>query len=305
MVEEGALAPVSKPGEPSWTPKLVALDIDGTLLIPDLEHGFSTEVVTAPVTEAVLDAARAGAHVVLASGRAPLSMAGVADRLGLAALVERLTGERLHIVASNGSVVVRHAPMEMIHEVTFDASQAVRTVLGHVPGAAVAVEEHGIGYRVNRLFPPGELDGEMIICDIDEMIAGPVSRVIIRDPDSTSEDFVNLAKQLGLHGTNYFIGWTAWLDLAPEGVSKASGLEWVCARLGVDAADVLAIGDGRNDIEMLTWAGRGVAMGQGPQVVRDAADHVTGTVMEDGAAQELRRWFRDGRRPPSSTQGLP
>ena len=106
----------------TWTPRLVALDIDGTLLIPDLEHGFSTEVVTAPVTAAVLDAVRAGAHVVLASGRAPLSMAGVADRLGLTRLVEELTGNQLHIVASNGSVVVRHAPMEMVHEVTFDAA---------------------------------------------------------------------------------------------------------------------------------------------------------------------------------------
>jgi HAD superfamily hydrolase (TIGR01484 family) len=282
---------LSKPGEPGWLPKLVALDIDGTLLIPDFERGFSTEVVTERVTAAVLAAARAGAHVVLASGRAPLSMAGVADRLGLTPLVADLTGERLHIVASNGSVVIRHAPMEVVHEVRFDASNAVRTVLEHVPGAAVAVEEHGLGYRVNRLFPPGELDGEMIICDIDEMISTDVSRVIIRDPESTSEDFVNLAKQLGLHGTNYFIGWTAWLDLAPEGVSKASGLEWVCRDLGVDAADVLAIGDGRNDIEMITWAARGVAMGQGPEVVRLAADHVTGPVEADGAADELEKWF--------------
>ncbi|MET3961784.1 HAD superfamily hydrolase (TIGR01484 family) [Marmoricola sp. OAE513] len=275
----------------TWKPKLVALDIDGTLLIPDFENGFSSEVVTEAVTDAVLAAARAGAHVVLASGRAPLSMAGVADRLGLTALVADLTGQRLHVVASNGSVVFRHAPMQVVHEIRFDASDAVRTVLEHVPAAAVAVEEHGVGYRVNRLFPEGELDGEMIICDLEEMISTDVSRVIIRDPDSTSEDFVNLAKQLGLHGTNYFIGWTAWLDLAPEGVSKASGLEWVCRDLGVDAADVLAIGDGRNDIEMLGWAGRGVAMGQGPQVVHDAADHVTATVQEDGAALELRRWF--------------
>ena len=275
----------------TWTPALVALDIDGTLLVPDLDRGMAAEVMTEAVLDAVLDAARDGVHVVLASGRAPLSMAGIADRIGLTDLVRELTGERLHIVASNGSVVVRHAPLEMVHEVTFDAGEAVRTVLEHVPAAAVAVEEHGIGYRVNRLFPPGELDGEMIICEIEEMIAGPVSRVIIRDPDSTSEDFVNLARQLGLHGTNYFIGWTAWLDRAPEGVSKASGLEWVCRDLGVDAADVLAIGDGRNDIEMLTWAGRGVAMGQGPEVVRAAADHVTAPVREDGAALELRRWF--------------
>jgi len=275
----------------TWTPALVALDIDGTLLIPDLERGMAAEVMTEPVVDAVLATARAGAHVVLASGRAPLSMAAIADKIGLTDLVRELTGEPLHIVASNGSVVVRHAPLKLVHEITFDASRAVRTVLEHVPGAAVAVEEHGIGYRVNRLFPPGELDGEMIICDIEEMIAGPVSRVIIRDPESTSEDFVNLAKQLGLHGTNYFIGWTAWLDLAPEGVSKASGLQWVCAELGVEATEVLAIGDGRNDIEMLTWAGRGVAMGQGPEVVREAADHVTGRVDEDGAATELWRWF--------------
>ena len=274
-----------------WRPSLVALDIDGTLLIPDFVAGHSAEQTTQPVAEAVLAAAEAGAHVVLASGRAPLSMAGVADRLDLTRTVEELTGERLHVVASNGSVVFRHAPMEVVHEVTFDASAAVRTVLEHVPGAAVAVEEHGVGYRVNRLFPDGELDGEMIVTDLDGLALDAVSRVIVRDPDSTSEDFVHLAKSLGLQGTNYFIGWTAWLDLAPEGVSKASGLEWACRDLGVDRADVLAIGDGRNDTEMLAWAGRGVAMGQAPPEVKDAADHVTGRVEDDGAVEELRRWF--------------
>lgn len=275
----------------SWVPRLVALDIDGTLLIPDHANDLVTNHLTDAVREAVLDIARTGAHVVLASGRAPLSMVQVADRLGLTGLVDELTGQRLHVVASNGAVVVRHAPMEIVHEVTFDASEAVRAVLEHVPAAAVAVEEHGVGYRVNRLFPPGELDGEMIVCDIEDMIADHVSRVIIRDPDSTSEDFVNLAARLGLHGTNYFIGWTAWLDIAPEGISKASGLEWVCGELGVDAADVLAIGDGRNDIEMFGWAGRSVAMGHAPDVVKAAADDVTAPVSEDGAALELRRWF--------------
>ena len=274
-----------------WRPALVALDIDGTLLIPDFEAGHSAEQTTQQVAEAVLAAARAGAHVVLASGRAPLSMAGMADRLDLTRTVEELTGNRLHVVASNGSVVFRHAPMEVVHEVTFDASAAVRTVLEHVPSAAVAVEEHGVGYRVNRLFPDGELDGEMIVTDLDGLALDAVSRVIVRDPDSTSEDFVHLAKSLGLQGTNYFIGWTAWLDLAPEGVSKASGLAWACHDLGVDRADVLAIGDGRNDTEMLAWAGRGVAMGQAPPEVKDAADHVAGRVEDDGAAEELRRWF--------------
>ena len=94
-----------------------------------------------------------------------------------------------------------------------------------------------------------------------------------------------------LHGTDYVVGWTAWLDLAPMGVNKASGLQLVAQELGIDAADVLAIGDGRNDIEMLQWAGRGVAMGQAIEVVREAADAVTGAVHEEGAAAELSRWF--------------
>ena len=63
-----------------------------------------------------------------------------------------------------------------------------------------------------------------------------------------------------------------------RGVSKASALGEVAAELGVDQADVLAIGDGRNDIEMLRWAGRGVAMGQAPLEVQEAADDVTETV---------------------------
>ena len=61
--------------------------------------------------------------------------------------------------------------------------------------------------------------------------------------------------------------------------------------LGVDPADVLAVGDGRNDVEMLTWAGRGVAMGQAPVEVQQIADAVTGTFADRGLVTELRRWF--------------
>ena len=54
---------------------------------------------------------------------------------------------------------------------------------------------------------------------------------------------------------------------------------------------MLAIGDGRNDVDMLRWAGRGVAMGQAPLEVQRAADDVTRTVQDDGVAYELSRWF--------------
>jgi hypothetical protein len=69
------------------------------------------------------------------------------------------------------------------------------------------------------------------------------------------------------------------------------GMTRVCDELGLASADVLAIGNGRNAIERLHWAGRGVAVAQTPQDVRAAADAVTGAAEDDGVALELERWF--------------
>jgi len=271
----------------SWQPKLVALDIDGTLLKWVEGEGQSYEQISSVLYDAVHEAVDAGAHIVLASGRSPHGMDKIADLLDL----PREGADRLWVVASNGAVIFRYPPLEVVHEETFDARKAVQQVLEQHPEALVAVEERGVGYRVNRPFPQGELSGEMIETAVDEIVAGPVSRVIIRDPTATADDFVAMASRLGLHGTDYVVGWTAWLDLAPVGVSKASGLEHVARELGLGPQDALAIGDGRNDVEMLRWAARGVAMGQAVQEVHDAAHHSTLSVYEDGAALELRKYF--------------
>ncbi len=279
---------MSRPPQ-GWRPKVVALDIDGTIFTAG--HGAANntvEEVVAPAVRAAVDRAiEAGAHVVLATGRSTFGITRVLDMLDL----PRDPDGQALAVASNGSVTFSYPPVEVLSAVTFDASQVVRLLLEHVPQALVAVEEIGVGYRVNRHFPEGEITGEMTLQPVDQLISEPVTRVIIRDPHSSEQDFVELAERLGLQGINYYIGWTAWLDLAPSGVSKATGLKAICSRLGVTAADVLAIGDGRNDVEMLRWAGRGVAMGQAPLEVQEAADFVTATVNDDGAAQELARWF--------------
>ena len=271
-----------------WQPRVVALDIDGTLLKWVDGQTEDYETITPEVYDAVHRALDAGAHIVLASGRSPHGMTRIADLLD----IPREEGDQLWVVASNGAVVFRYPPMEVVHEETFDAAPAVAAVLEHHPHALVAVEEREVGgYRVNRVFPDGELSGEQIITHVDDIVGEPVSRVIIRDPNATADDFIELAGKLGLHGTDYVVGWTAWLDLAPVGVSKASGLQHVVDKIGLGAADVLAIGDGRNDIEMLRWAGRGVALGQAVDEVMDAADAVTAPVNDEGAAAEMSRWF--------------
>ena len=270
----------------SFTPRLVALDIDGTLYTNVPATGQVEEEISPEVVAAVQRAYDAGAHVVLATGRSTFGIADVWDQLGLPR-----DGASVLSVASNGSVTFRYPPVEVLEAVTFDASEIVKMLMEHVPGAAVAVEEIGVGYRINRPFPDGEITGQMTLQSVEELVAEPVTRVIIRDPHSSEEEFLELAEKLGLQGTNYFIGWTAWLDIAPEGVTKASALAHVADELGVAQHEVLAIGDGRNDIEMLRWAGRGVAMGQSPLEVQEAADDVTETVDNDGVALELGRWF--------------
>lgn len=258
----------------SFSPKLVALDVDGTLV--DWENRM-----TDAVREAVHAVKDAGIHVVISTGRAIPGVLDAARNIGL---------DGGTAVASNGAVVHTYHPVDVVHTVTFDASEAVRRVLEHVPDALVAVEEVGAGYRISAPFPEWEIDGTVQIQTVDELVAEPVTRVIIRAPEHDVEEFGRLVHGLGLYEVNYNIGYTAWLDIAPEGVSKASGLEVVCERLGVDRADVLAVGDGMNDYDMLRWAGRGVAMGQGSDELKAVADDVTGTVTDDGLAVELRRW---------------
>ena len=272
---------MARPVENGWVPRLVALDVDGTLFDNEPATGEQAGVVTERISPAVVEAVNraydAGAHVVLATGRSTFGITHVWNLLGLPR-----DGAKVMSVASNGSVTFSYPPVEIRSTETFDASQIVRMLLEEVPEAAVAVEEVGVGYRLNRHFPPGEITGEMRLQTVDELIAEPVTRVIIRDPHSSEEEFLALAEKLGLQGTNYFIGWTAWLDIAPEGISKASALAGVAEQLGVAQADALAIGDGRNDIEM----------GQSPLEVQEAADFVTETVRNDGVALELDRWFR-------------
>lgn len=259
----------------TWKPQMVALDIDGTLV----DHSGE---LPDEVRDTVRELISQGLHVVLATGRSWGDTQPIFEALGLPA------GPA---VSSNGAVVVDFPPFHLRKQVTFDPGPVIRKVSAAAPHLRIAVEDPRGGYRLNQLFPDGDLTGEMRLQSVDELCAEPVTRVIIRDPEASTEDFSKLAKGLGMRVVSYFIGWSAWLDIAPVGVNKATGLKAVCAELGVKRKDVLALGDGRNDVHMLRWAGRGVAIGDAPDEVQRCADHVTGTFADGGTVQELARWL--------------
>jgi Cof subfamily protein (haloacid dehalogenase superfamily) len=259
----------------AWRPQVVALDIDGTLV----DH---EGVLPNAVRRSVRRVTAAGVPVVLTTGRSWHAARPVFEQLGLP------SGPA---VSSNGAVTVSFPPFEVERVVTFDPADVIEKVLRIHPTAALAAEVVGQGYRVTRQFPDGDLNGDIVEVSADELAGSDVTRIVVRDPESSENDFIELAQRLGLHGVSYSVGWSAWLDIAPFGVNKATALADVVAGLGFTAADVLAIGDGRNDIEMLTWAGRGVALGDACDEVQAAADHVTGRFADGGTAVELDRWF--------------
>lgn len=259
----------------TWRPRLVALDIDGTIV----DHN---SFMPATVARAIRAISASGVPVVLSTGRSWHDTKPIAEHLAL---------PRGPVVCSNGAVTMRFPPTEVVRQITFDPTPAVARVRELAPEALVAVEELGRGYRVTEPFPPRELSGVMQVVSWEDLVSRPVTRVIVRDPERSNEEFIALADALGLHGVSYYIGWSSWLDIAPEGVHKAAALAEICREWDIDSADVLAMGDGRNDIEMLTWAGRGVALGDAPAEVQEVADHVTGRFDAGGTVSELARWF--------------
>ena len=255
---------------------MVCLDIDGTLLQYDgTMHDVTRDAVRACV--------EAGHQVVLSTGRAVIATKPIIDMLGLS------SG---YAVCSNGAITLRldsSLPdgFETIERVTFDPTPALQMLRGQWEDAVIAVESGDV-FKVTAPFPDGELDGEQVVVPWEELMTEPVTRVTFRSPTGTSEDFLDLAERVGLHQVNYAVGFTAWMDINPEGVTKASALEQVRRKLCVEPANTVAVGDQRNDVEMLEWAARGVAMGQAPDEVKAAADEVTAPIDDDGAALVLR-----------------
>lgn len=257
-------------------PHLVALDIDGTLLNFDLE-------LSDRVKEAVAATRAAGHEVVIATGRQPGLTLPVVRDLGI---------DRGWAVSSNGAITLRLDPSipdgwEIARAATFNPGRVMDLVRTELPGAVFAVEQPDGTLRLTAPFPDGELEAGLPVHEFDELTDGPATRVVVRSVEHTSEEFLHIVERLGLHGVSYAVGWTAWLDIAPDGVNKGSALEKVRQDLGIAPERTMAVGDGRNDLEMFDWAACSYAMGNAVEGVAEHADEVCPTVYDDGAAAVL------------------
>ncbi|HEY8912313.1 HAD family hydrolase [Lacisediminihabitans sp.] len=255
---------------------LIALDIDGTIL---REDGTVSDEVIAQV-QRVRDL---GHEVMLATGRSVSMTLPVLDRFDISPH---------YIVCSNGAITLERdadAPTgySRIAVDSFDPSEVLTTIRESLADASYAVEDENGFYRYTGFFPDSTLGASSQKVAFEELLVHEATRVVVISPEHAIEDFLSIVERMGLHKVTYNVGWTAWLDIAPDGVNKATALERVREWHGIPRSRVLAVGDGRNDIDMLEWAsleGRGVAMGQAPHEVLAVANEVTASDLDDGVA---------------------
>jgi len=259
---------------------LICLDIDGTLVHDD---GYLSPRVAAEV----MRVQELGHLVVVATGRSAVNAIGVTKEIGL------VDGK---LIASNGAVTVKidhdHPRGYTLEEViTFDPTEVLTKLISSLPHAHFAVEDAEGVYRFHKEFPADALGDVNHETPLQDLMHHPVSRIVVLSPEQETEDFVDTVATLGLSSVSYAIGYSAWLDIAPLGVSKASALEVVRAHNDIKPEQIITIGDGRNDISMFEWAisggGLAFAMGQGPEEVHAAASFVTDAVEDDGVASVL------------------
>lgn len=261
---------------------LIALDIDGTLVD---HHG----AMSPRVRELGSTVARGPHAAVLATGRSLGATLPIAERLGL---------RDGFAVCSNGGITVRldaqaDGGFRIVHRDTFDPAGAIASVHDAVPGVRIAVETENCDFLVTPGFHDDSFGVRGREASLDEMARTRAVRLVVSHADIDADEFHEAVVDAGLSGVSYAIGFSAWLDISGDGVSKASALERVRAELGIESRHTLAVGDGFNDLEMLRWAGTGYAMGQAADAVKAAADRVTGTVYEDGAADVLENLAED------------
>lgn len=264
------------------TYKLIALDLDGTLKPFDGD-------ISARSKEVIRSAMDAGIIVTLASGRPFPSMLPYVKELGISAPV----------IANQGCQIVLPDTSELVLDAAIPV-EAVRPLLGHLQSRAldVIVDIHDDIYVRRSQFPEDffcDFIGRSYYAtyDLNGIVREEATKVLILDDDGKQERLlVELQARFG-DQIHFVRAHPMFIEAIPLGVTKATALERVAADLGIPQQQTIAIGDADNDIEMVAWAGLGVAMGNASPRVKAVAGHVAPSVDEDGAAVAIETFCLD------------
>ncbi|MER7150857.1 Cof-type HAD-IIB family hydrolase [Streptomyces lydicus] len=287
--------------EPSVAPRLIATDLDGTLLHDD-------KTVSDRTIAALAAAERAGIEVFFVTGRPARWMGVVSDHVhghGLAICANGAAVVDLH----RGGRIVEVSPLE--RTIALDVVDALRNA---APGTSFAVERtSGIHYEPQ--YPPLLLDPAAVVAPAEKLLAEdfvtplsatgsagdpapafpdqPVIKLLAHHPDLEPDAFLALARTVAGHLASFTRSSpTALLEISGPGVSKAGTLAHCCAERGISPEEVVAFGDMPNDMEMLAWAGTSYAMANAHPEVLAATTGRTASNNDDGVAVVIEQLVR-------------
>lgn len=271
--------------------RLVATDLDGTLL-----RGDGT--VSARTRRALAWARAAGVTVVLLSARPPRTLRLMARDAGVSGLAVCCNGALVYDL--DADAIVEHAALP-----AGEAARLVAALRAAAPGVCFAVE-CGLTFGQEpdyALLAAGPAAGAPLVDDALALCATDVTKLIARHPAWSAEELWGIAREVAGEAATATHSGAPFVEIAAARVTKARALERLCARLGVAAAEVVAFGDMPNDLPLLAWAGRGVAVANAHPAVLAAADEIALSNDEDGVAVVLERLLPRQEEPLAEPEG--
>lgn len=265
------------------TVKLLALDLDGTLFTDDL-------VISVRTREAIRAAQARGVLVTLATGRMFTSARKIAGDLGIDAPLICYQGALVQHRGTGEVLYHKTVPLALTHEIiTATARRALhlnvylddRLYVAHMTEGALFYSQINYGLKLNE------------VGDLHSWLDGqggrePTKLVIVTPQEQTDAVLAEFTAEYGerLQVTKSHPRFTEFTNIE---CSKGRALAFLAAHVGVRREEVMAIGDGHNDLDMLAWAGYGLAMPTAPQAVLDVAHSVCLPLQADGAADAIER----------------
>jgi len=261
--------------------RLLALDLDGTIVSDGIR-------ISPRVRDVLCEALHAGVLVTLASGRAFYITRLFAHELGIRAPLICYQGALVQD-SDGGEVYVHHRVRpDLAHELIDLARQQGWGLCTYVNDQLYA-EELGPLLRFYAEYAP-IVEEVHTVADLKAILAsGPTKLAVTVEIEQAAGVSDLLRERFG--GRLRIVRPFAYsVEVTDLSATKGQALSFLAHRLGIEQAETMAIGDNDNDVDMLAWAGLGVAMGNAPAAVKASADYVAPPIEEDGAAQAIERF---------------
>ncbi len=264
--------------------KVLVLDLDGTLT-------NSKKEITPRTKEAVLKMQKKGHVVVLASGRPTPGVVPVAEELNLkkyGGYILSYNGGQI-IDCATGEVVYRkNLPMELVPQL-FALAEELDIGLISYDKEGIVANNHPDKYieleaMINHL-PIQYRD------DVAEYIDFPVTKCLGTAAPEVAKEKEDAFREKFGDVLNIGRSEPFFIEITPKGIDKAASLARLCEIIHITKDDMIACGDGFNDISMIEYAGTGVAMANAQQEVRDVADYITSSNDDDGVAEVIEQFI--------------